>query len=190
MNENLKPIPNYYGYYADDSGRIYSYRSGTQRLLSQRIHKGYYRVNLKNNKSKSGFSTEPVHKLVLETFVGIRPNGMVCRHLNGNSLDNRLLNLCWGTPQENVRDSMKHGTAACLRHGESSVAAKLKLSDIYEIKWLYLHGYLQRELAEQFGVTQRHVSDIVRDKTWCHSQPGGCKIPRTFQNGQRRGASC
>ncbi|MFV0400614.1 MAG: HNH endonuclease signature motif containing protein [Oscillospiraceae bacterium] len=130
-------------------------------------------MNLKNKQSKSGFSAEPVHKLVLEAFVGVRPEGMVCRHLNGNSLDNRLLNLCWGTPQENVRDSIRHGTAACLRHGENSVAAKLKLSDIYEIKQLYQSGYLQRELSEQFDVTQRHISDIVRNKTWCHIYPVG-----------------
>ena len=36
-----------------------------------------------------------VHRLVLETFVGYRPEGMVCRHLNGNSKDNRLTNLKW-----------------------------------------------------------------------------------------------
>ena len=169
MNENLKPIPNYDGYYADDSGRIYSCRSGLQRLLSQRIHKGYYRVNLKDSNARNGFCTEPVHKLVLETFVGDRPEGMVCRHINGNSLDNRLHNLCWGTPQQNAQDSIRHGTAACLRNGERAVASKLMLSDIYEIKWLYLCGYLQRELSVQFGVTQRHISDIVRNRTWCQS---------------------
>lgn len=141
MNENLKPIPKYDGYYADEFGRIYSYRSGNQRLLSQRIHKGYYRVNLKN-KGGNGICTEPVHKLVLEVFVGERPEGMVCRHLNGNPLDNRLLNLCWGTPKQNAQDSIRHGTAACLRNGERAVASKLMLSDIYEIKWLYLCGYL------------------------------------------------
>ncbi|KAF5069667.1 HNH endonuclease [anaerobic digester metagenome] len=167
--DNIKPIPNYDGYYASDTGWIYSYRSGGQRILSQRIHKGYYRVNLKNKKSKSGFSTEPVHKLVLETFVGARPEGMLCRHLNGNALDNRLINLCWGTPKQNAQDSIRHGTAVCLRHGERANASKLLLTDIYEIKRLYQNGYLQRELAEQFGVTQRHISDIVRNKTWCHS---------------------
>ena len=106
---------------------------------------------------------------VLETFISGRPKGMVCRHINGNSLDNRLYNLCWGTPQQNAQDSIRHGTAACLRNGERAVASKLTLSDIYEIKWLYLCGYLQRELSVQFGVTQRHISDVVRNRTWCHS---------------------
>jgi len=167
MNDNVKPIPNHDGYYADDSGHIYSYRGGIPRSLSQRIHKGYYRVNLRDNTARNGICTEPVHKLVLETFVGSRPDEMVCRHLNGNALDNSLPNLCWGTPQENVLDSIHHGTAVCLRHGENAAASRLMLSDVHEIKWLYLCGFLQRELSEQFGVTQRHISDIVRNKTWC-----------------------
>lgn len=50
------------------------------------------------------------HALVLETFIGPRPEGMVCRHLNGNPLDNRLENLRWGTPEENAQDSIAHGT--------------------------------------------------------------------------------
>jgi len=51
-----------------------------------------------------------VHKIVLEAFVGPRPEGMVSRHLNGNPLDNRLSNLAYGTYSENARDSVVHGT--------------------------------------------------------------------------------
>lgn len=51
-----------------------------------------------------------VHHLVLEAFVGPRPHGMQCRHINGNSLDNRLKNLAWGTPSEDNYDRVRHGT--------------------------------------------------------------------------------
>lgn len=162
----ISSIPNYPGYYADDQGRVYSNRSGAMRELSQRIHKGYYRVNLSVGERPRKKYSEQVHKLVLITFVGEKEEGMMCRHLNGNALDNRLENLTWGTPKENVQDSIKHGTAACLRHGEKSVASKLSLDSVREIRWLYLCGLLQRELAEKFGITQRHVSDIVNGKTW------------------------
>ena len=163
----IKSIPDYSGYYADQGGNIYSYRSGYMRELSQRIHKGYFRVNIRYDRRPGKKHSEPVHKLILIAFAGERKQGMVCRHLNGNPLDNRLENLAWGTPKENVQDSIQHGTAVCLLHGESSVAAKLSLESIREIRWLYLCGLLQRELSDMFGVTQRHVSDIVNGKTWC-----------------------
>lgn len=63
-------------------------------------------------------------------------------------------------------DSIRHGTAACLRHGESSNGSKLKLIDILKIRWLSKFGYSQNELAIWFNISQRHVSDIVRGKTW------------------------
>lgn len=34
----------------------------------------------------------------------------MCRHLNGNPYDNRLENLAWGTPSENMLDKVRHGT--------------------------------------------------------------------------------
>lgn len=37
----------------------------------------------------------------------------------GDRLDNKLSNLCWGTRSENVKDSIKHGTASCIRKGEN-----------------------------------------------------------------------
>ena len=44
-----------------------------------------------------------VHHALLEAWGFPRPAGMECDHKNGNSLDNRLENLEWVTPAENVR---------------------------------------------------------------------------------------
>ena len=51
-----------------------------------------------------------VHQIILETFVGPCPEGKVCRHKNSNPYDNRLVNLCWGTQQDNIRDQILLGT--------------------------------------------------------------------------------
>ena len=164
----MKEIPGYPLQYATTDGLIFSLRTGEYKQKPMRLHNGYYRVNLRDGCIPAKTHVEPVHKLVLETFIGPRPEGFVCRHLNGNALDNRLENLCWGTPKENAQDSIRHGTAVCLRHGEQSVAAKLTNADIKTIRELYSIGSLQSELAERFGVSQRHISDIVNWQTRCY----------------------
>jgi hypothetical protein len=51
-----------------------------------------------------------IHHLVLETFVGPRPDGCVGCHNNGVHTDNRLENLRWDTESSNVLDTVTHGT--------------------------------------------------------------------------------
>lgn len=48
--------------------------------------------------------------LVLEAFVGPRPDGLEACHNNGNPGDDRLANLRWDTHSENILDRGRHGT--------------------------------------------------------------------------------
>lgn len=51
-----------------------------------------------------------VHQLVLEAFVGPRPDeAMGVRHLNDDPTDNTLGNLAWGTYGENMQDRVTNG---------------------------------------------------------------------------------
>jgi len=53
--------------------------------------------------------------------------------------------------------------------GEAHGQAKLTRDDVIEIRRLYATGeHTQAELAEMFGVSQRHISNIVRRKHWKH----------------------
>lgn len=54
--------------------------------------------------------TRQVHRLVAEAFLGPVPEGMEVCHNNGDMLDNRAVNLRYGTHSENLRDRVKHGT--------------------------------------------------------------------------------
>jgi hypothetical protein len=49
-----------------------------------------------------GAGSKDVHVLVLEAFVGRRPQGHECCHENDVADDNRLENLSWGTRSKNL----------------------------------------------------------------------------------------
>jgi hypothetical protein len=67
-----------------------------------------------------------VHRLVLDAFVGPKPEGMVSCHANGDHLDNRIENLRYDTYSANIYDAVRHGTYSngqskkthCIRHHE------------------------------------------------------------------------
>lgn len=125
----------------------------------------YFRVTLTKNGEKH---TLRVHHLVLTAFVGERPEGKWALHNDGNSLNNKLSNLRWGTPKENCDDRAKHGNTM---FGESNPKSKLSSEDVKEIREAYQSGEVsQVELAEAFGVTQPHISAIVLQKTWRHTE--------------------
>lgn len=97
-----------------------------------------------------------VHHLVLEAFVGLRPEGTECLHKNGNPKDNRLENLHWGSRAQNIRDKKWHGTPhklsipqikdikKSLKNNESPtlIARKhsVSLSTIWGIRYGKLHN--------------------------------------------------
>jgi hypothetical protein len=57
-----------------------------------------------------------VHVAVLEAFRGFRHPGQETRHLDGDSRNNRLRNLRWGTPAQNIADKVKHGRTRGSKH--------------------------------------------------------------------------
>ena len=68
-----------------------------------------------------------VHVLVLNAFVGPAPDGMGCRHLDGDPLNNLLSNLRWGTQAENIEDRARHGRTV---RGERMYSARLSEDDV------------------------------------------------------------
>lgn len=111
---SYRHIPGHEGYYARADGTVWSSwsRGGKSAITSSlrqifgRKHSrsGHIEVRLRCRRQFK------LHHLVLMAFVGPRPEGMECRHLNGIPYDNRLSNLVWGTRRENCGDAMKHGT--------------------------------------------------------------------------------
>jgi hypothetical protein len=107
-----------------------------------------------------------VHTLVLEAFVGPRPEGQECRHLDGNPANCCLGNVRWGTHRENMEDRARHDrNPRGARQGNAKLtedAARAILASTDRSR-----GWCTR-LARQYGVSQSHISHIIRRKTWCH----------------------
>lgn len=57
--------------------------------------------------------TRKVHSLVLEAFVGPRPDGLCGLHGDDDPDNNALDNLRWGTSAENAADSVRNGGHHC-----------------------------------------------------------------------------
>jgi hypothetical protein len=109
-----------------------------------------------------------VHNLVLEAFVGPRPAGMECRHINGDRKDCRLENLAWGTKLENASDKIRHGTCVRLK-GEINPMAKLTCDRVLAIRRECDSGMRRRnDIAQEFGVCVAQVNNIASGRTWRH----------------------
>ena len=71
-----------------------------------------------------------------------------------------------GTAKDNAEDMVAKGRHS---HGEQRWNAKLSAKQIIKIRKLYASGEVyQRELAAQYGVLRKAISDVVRGKTWKH----------------------
>jgi hypothetical protein len=172
MDEVFKPIDGWLFYEVSNLGRVRSLQrtvvtpQGVEMKFPERILKahpdthGYLRVALHSGKRTKGFT---VHRLVLTTFVGPRPAGGQCRHLNGDKTDNRLENLAWGTARENTDDNVRHGVTT---RSAGRRALKLNEAQAAEIKRLIALGVKRRAIAKQFGVNHNVINMIAWGQIW------------------------
>jgi hypothetical protein len=137
-----------------------------------RLHqnnKGYLYVVLSDRGDRSD---EFVHRLLLEAFVGPRPEGMETRHLDDCPTNNQLENICWGTRQENQQDRIRNGRTnkgKVVNRGVHNGMSKITPKTANDIRDKYATGdYTQRELSELFGVCQANVSLLVNNKRWSY----------------------
>ena len=124
----------------------------------------YGEVTLSNTEAHTR-AIRKVHHLVLETFVGERPDGMVTRHLNGDSLDNRLENLAYGTHEQNVTDRSRQGKT----HrpiGELNGRSKLCARDVRAIRRHVRDGVRRMALANAYDVSLSLINQIVSGRVW------------------------
>lgn len=164
------PARGFPGYFIGDDGSVWSQKAiggsrdygSPPRKLKLTINKiGYLQCAIHAGDKQI---TRFVHRLVLEAFVGPRPKGGVCRHLDGNPLNNKLNNLCWGTQKENLADRLLHGT---VNRGERNGQSKLTADQVLEIKRIG-RTVTQDSLAAKYGVNRTSIGRVLRGVDWGH----------------------
>lgn len=159
------PVPDWDGYVACEDGTVWSNKKhGKWTRIEKNTTTEYgYRLVIFADHGKA--KIQPIHRIVARTFLGPRPEGMQVRHLNGDKLDNRLENLKYGTPKENVADKKLHGTQT---RGQDHPGAKLSDDDVMEIRLLSSLGTKRKILCIGYDVGDGMISQIVSGNTWKH----------------------
>lgn len=170
----FRVIPGFPRYAIDENGTVLSVSAcggghrkprhwkNAIRIACIKDKSGYHRVDIYHD----GYSKRiSVHTLVLLMFVGPCPDGMECRHIDGNRANNHVSNLAWGTRSENQRDRFLHGTSSL---GENNGLSKLTASDVLEIRRRAANGETHIAIAKDFSVNRANISHIVRRLTWKH----------------------
>lgn len=168
MDECWKDIPGYEGkYQASDQGNIRSLtrqitqigRWGTlfTRTVPGRVlrpasskYAPHLYVVLGRHKITKETVSFPVHQLVAQAFISLKPADQEVRHLNGNAQDNRPVNLCYGSRTDNILDVLRIGRAW----------RKLTWAQARQIKDRLANGEMGRQIAKDFDVSETTVSSI------------------------------
>lgn len=160
--ERWLPVVGYEGLYeVSDLGRV-----RTVRIRKHDVNDHGYAMIFLSRNGKVRYI--PVHRLVGEAFLGPLPPGLMTRHGPGGKLDNRLMNLCYGTNSENQIDRARDGNPNTGFSGEAHPAAKLTDAIVAECRRRHAAGETQSALAREFGVTFQAMHLAVRGKNWRH----------------------
>lgn len=111
-------------------------------------------VFLSHGPNNAGWRVNP-GTLVLLAFVGPRPIGMECCHIDDDPTHNMLNNLRWGTRRSNMQDSRRNHGLPYLTEAAVKEARMLRAAD--PVTWTW------RALRARFGIC---VRDAVRRKSW------------------------
>lgn len=120
---------------------------------------GYKCVGLYKNK-KVKYSL--IHRLVAEAFLIPDSKRKHVNHMDSNPGNNKVENLEWCTPAENLEHARKYGGLKDISKKVFVNNAKLADTQILEIIELKRkHAMPNRVLAEQYGLTRRSIDRII-----------------------------
>lgn len=144
--------PDYPKHECSSKGRI-RYKN-TGRILKGHINQsGYLEVWLEHDRRRLA------HRLICEAFYGPPLEGQTqVNHINSDRLDNRIKNLEWCTPQENILHAYKYGKLDPLIGLQRAVEVNKRPVRMVETGQIF--DSLQ-DCANYLGVTRGNASRVI-----------------------------
>lgn len=152
----------HFNYSISNMGRIRNEATG--KIFKGSNASGYpmFSLMIRKGSSKKRW-TAKIHSLVAEHFIGPRPHGYWVNHKNGIKHDNRVDNLEYCTPKENMQHAVR---TRLMRSGEDCPYSKLKAEDVRMILKAKEIGFSANRMAKAFGVSRMTIDLIYKGKNW------------------------
>lgn len=128
LPEGFKQSPRYDNIYLNKAGEIYGkdqlgyFKINTYLNNFDGSNNGYHRFHVPGNRRTNVF----LHYELARTFLPGYQEGLVCDHIDGNSLNNDIDNLAWITKSENTRKYWKDLPEAKRKKISQSCSKKIK----------------------------------------------------------------
>jgi len=167
-----KGIPGYDSYEVSDTGLLRSTKlSKAPRILNGSVSTDGYVTYMLIGDEDPKNDRVPVYaqSLVLEMWVGERPEGMWANHIDDNPGNNSIENLKWSSPKETeaTRD---------LPEGSNRPSAKLNELQVKQMRLKRRAGMTYPALASEYGMAKDSVWRICAGKTWKHVSMEGLDV--------------
>lgn len=190
VSEIWKPVVGYEGLYeVSDQGNVRGlarvlirangkpFPIAPRKIVCRCDNSGYGETKLSAGRGQRLFRT---HRLVAAAFLVLPSEDQwTVNHINGDRMDNRLVNLEYASPSQQQRhrfDVLRHRQP----NGERSRLAKLTWGKAAMIRALHASGaYGIAEMGRMFGVTKFPIQQIVKGRTWqLRDLPLSASLPR------------
>lgn len=129
-----------------------------------RVFRRYDRYEYTPTNNGCGYlsaSGEYIHRLVALFYIP-NPDNLPCvNHIDGNKQNNSFDNLEWCTYSTNGKHAVSTGLQPVPK-GCAHYSTNLTTTELQQIIDLFVAGKLQRDIAEEFGISTNAVSRIIR----------------------------
>lgn len=166
VKELWKPLLEYKGIEVSSIGRI---RKAANKRRKEKIltefpkdRDGYCRCSVQ--KLDGTWTSQPVHRLVAKAFIPNTENKQAVNHIDGNRQNNKVENLEWVTPKENVIHSFRFGS----RRKYKQVPKRTLLTD-FQISQIDIlrKSYTVNQIAKLFNIEYQSLKNIIHKKKQC-----------------------
>lgn len=154
--ENNKPV----NYDVSNMGQVRNRKTG--HYLAQMDDNGGY-LELKIHGK-----TRKVHRLVMETFCPTDNDQLQVNHIDGDKTNNKLSNLEWVTPRQNMRHAVRTGLHKALKGEDHPMNINSEEKIINACEMLESGKYSRKEVANITGISHGVIKQITRGVLWSH----------------------